>query len=182
MRNEVLRAICSLPNFPILSPADQAMLLYLGIHINHNGLYWGGHSRLSVNLGMDIRTVNRTLKSLERRGFIKRIREGGGRVTAVYELFIPGRDEGEMTRMTPVKTTTSGMANFSPDGEGHGTQVEDPRGYTPYKPAVHETAPPVTSQPSVSTGGFAEPPSMPGKPHTFQVPFDRLYKLPDPKW
>ena len=185
MRNEILRDICNLPSFPILSSSEQSMLQYMGIHINYEGLYWGGHSRLSVKLGLDIRTVNRTLKSLEREGFIKRTREGGGRVTAEYELFIPGRDyEGEMTRMTPVKSAISEMANVSPDREDHGTQVEDGRGSTPDKPqgAVKETAPPEISQASVSRGELAQPPLVPGKPRTFQVPFDPRCKLPDPNW
>ena len=154
MRNEVLRDICNLPSFPILSSSEQSMLQYMGIHINYEGHYWGGHSHLSVKLGMDIRTVNRTLRSLQRQGFIKRIREGGGRVTAEYELFIPGKDyEGEMTRMTPVKSAISEMANVSPKREDHCEQVEDGRGSTPDKPqgAVQEAAPAEVSQASVSS-------------------------------
>ena len=184
MRNEVLRDICNLAKFPILSSSEQSMLQYMGIHINDEGHYWGGHRRLSVKLGRGIRSVNRTLKSLEREGFIKRIREGGGRVTAVYELFTPGRDyEGEMTRMIPVKSTISEMANVSPKREDHCEQVEDGRGSTPDKPqgAVQEAAPAEVSQASVSTGEFAEPPSIPGKPHTYFLPFDPRYKLPDPE-
>ena len=185
MRNEVLRDICNLPSFPILSSSEQSMLQYMGIQISDKGHYYGGHSRLSVKLGMGIRTVNRTLSSLQRQGFIKRTRKGGGRVTAEYELFIPGRDyEGETTREIPVKSAISEMTNVSPKREDHCEQVDDGRGSTPDKPqgAVQEAAPAEVSQASVSRGEFEQPPSVPGKPHTFRVTFEPRYKFPDPKW
>ena len=140
MRNETLQAICKTPAWRKLAGREQALLLYLGVHLDDNGLYEDGHKRISDGMGVGIKTAGRLFEALEMAGFIEQIREGIGRISSEYRLRLPESSEQ--------------------DGQGEGTQLGVPNterieiisGITPYDPqgGVEDSPPAETSKTSVS--------------------------------
>ena len=154
MRNETLQAICKTPAWRKLKSNEQVMLLYLGIHIDDRGLYWAGHKRLSDGLGVHKKSVKRTLDSLKTAGFIEQRREGVGRISTEYKLWLPessGQDgHGEGVNMGIPTDVTSEGVNMPPNREhieNNREDIENIRGITPYNSLGTET-----SQASVSDG------------------------------
>ena len=169
MRNETLQAICKTPAWRKLAGREQALLLYLGVHIDDNGLYEDGHKRISDGMGVGIKSAGRLFEALEMAGFIEQIREGIGRISSEYRLWLPESSEQ--------------------DGQGEGTslspnteRIENISGITPYVPqgGVEDSPPAETSKTSVS--GVPRSRENPGS-ETARVPVEAVPRqtLPDVK-
>ncbi len=154
MRNETLQAICKTPAWRKLAGREQALLLYLGVHIDDNGLYEDGHQRISDGMGVGIKTAGRPFEALEMAGFIEQIREGIGRISSEYRLRLPESSEQ--------------------DGQGEGTslspnaeRIENISGIIPYDPqgGVEDSPPAETSKTKVLFfDRHLEPAYVPPKP------------------
>ena len=152
MRNETLQAICKTPAWRKLAGREQALLLYLGVHIDDNGLYEDGHKRISDGMGVGIKTAGRLFEALEMAGFIEQIREGIGRISSEYRLRLPESSEqdgqGEGTTVGVPNDVHSEGTSLSPNTE----RIENISGITPYDPqgGVEDSPPAETSKTLVS--------------------------------
>ena len=167
VRNETLRAICKTPAWRKLAGREQALLLYLGVHIDDNGLYEDGHKRISDGMGVGIKTAGRLFEALEMAGFIEQIREGIGRISSEYRLRLPESSEqdgqGEGTTVGVPNGVHSEGTSLSPNAE----RVEIISGITPYVPqgGVEDSPPAETSKTKVLFfDSHLEPANVPPKP------------------
>ena len=167
MRNETLQAICKTPAWRKLAGREQALLLYLGVHIDDNGLYEDGHKRISDGMGVGIKTAGRLFEALEMAGFIEQIREGIGRISSEYRLRLPESSEqdgqGEGTKLGVPNAVHSEGTSLSPNTE----RIENISGITPYhtQGGVEDSPPAETSKTKAqSFDRDWEPTYIPPKP------------------